>query len=82
MRDHSNTHGVTSSTTQVDQSTSGEQDDVPVTQKVSIDLGLDVGDGSSVLDQPSDIDFDIEVTDATKINGRYLLVSSSFAKVA
>lgn len=55
---------MTSSTTQVDQSTSSEQDDVLVTQEVSVDLRLNVGDRGGVLVQPSDVDFNVKVTDA------------------
>lgn len=55
---------VTSGTTQVDQSTFSQQDDVSaVVHGVSVDLGLDVGDGSGVGLQPCDIDFDVKVTD-------------------
>lgn len=56
--------GVTSGTTQVDQSTFGQKDDMlAALHGVSVDLGLDVGDGGGVGLQPRNIDFDVEVTD-------------------
>jgi hypothetical protein len=55
--------GVTGGTTQVDQSTFGQEDDVPAgLHGVSVDLGLDVGNGSGVGLQPRDIDFNVKVT--------------------
>ena len=55
---------VTSSASQVDETTLGEEDDVAaVVHEVAVDLGLDAGDGLGVLLEPRNVDFDIEVTD-------------------
>lgn len=56
--------GVTGGTTQVDQSTFGQKNDVLATlHGVPVDLGLNVGDGGGVGLQPRNVDFDVEMTD-------------------
>jgi hypothetical protein len=53
---------VTSSTSKIAETTCGEKDDVTASfEEVTVDLGLDVVTGSSVLVQPLDIDFAVEV---------------------
>jgi hypothetical protein len=55
---------VTSSTSQVDETTLSKKDDVTAAlHEVAVDLGLDVADRLSVLLEPCNVDFDIEVTD-------------------
>lgn len=57
---------VTSGTTQVDQSTFSQQDDVTtVLHQVSVDLRLDVDNGLAVSLQPSNVDFNVKVTNVT-----------------
>lgn len=57
---------VTSGTTQVDQSTLSQQDDVTaVLHQESVDLWLDVDNGLSVGLQPSNVDLNVEVTNVT-----------------
>lgn len=57
--------GVTGTATQVDESTLGEQDDVSAGRHgESVDLGLDVNGLGGGLLQPSDVNLNIEVTDA------------------
>jgi hypothetical protein len=54
---------VSGSTSQIDETSFGEEDDVTtILHKKSVDLGLDILYAGSVLLQPSDIDLDIEVT--------------------
>jgi len=56
---------VTGTTTEVDQSTLGEEDDVSARLHLeSVHLGLDLDVLSGVGLQPCDINLDIEVTDA------------------
>jgi hypothetical protein len=56
--------GVTSGTSEVDETALGEEDDVAAAgHEEAVDLGLDVGDGFSVLLEPRNVDFDVEVTD-------------------
>jgi hypothetical protein len=56
---------VTGTTTEVDQSTLGEEDDVSARLHLeSVDLGLDLDVLGGVGLQPCDINLDIEVTDA------------------
>jgi len=56
---------VTGTTTEVDQSTLGEEDDVSARLHLeSVDLGLDLDVLGGVSLQPCDINLDIEVTDA------------------
>lgn len=58
--------GVTSGTTQVDQSTLSKQDQVTaVLHQESVDLWLDVNDGLSVGLQPGNVDLNVEVTNVT-----------------
>lgn len=53
---------VASGTSQVDQSALSEEEDVAsIGHGVSVDLGLDVGDGLGVLLQPCNVDFNVEV---------------------
>jgi hypothetical protein len=55
---------VTGGTSQVDETTLGEEDDVTSAgHQVAVDLGLNVGDGFGVLLEPRNVDFDVEVTD-------------------
>ncbi|KAH3687522.1 hypothetical protein WICPIJ_001484 [Wickerhamomyces pijperi] len=55
--------GVTGGTTQVDQSTFGQKNDVAaVLQQVTVNLWLDVDNVNSVGLQPSNVDFNVEVT--------------------
>lgn len=55
---------VTSGTTQVDEATLSEEDDVaPAGHLEAVDLGLDVLDGLGVLLEPGDVDLDVEVAD-------------------
>lgn len=57
---------VTSGTTQVDQSTVSQHDDVSTgLHQVSVDLRLDVDAFNSLGLQGSDVDFNVEVTDVT-----------------
>jgi hypothetical protein len=54
---------VTGGTSQVDETTLGEEDDVAaVLHQESVDLGLDVLDALGILLQPSDINLNVEVT--------------------
>ena len=54
---------VTSGTSQVNETTLGEKNDVTaVLHEETIDLGLDVGNACSVFLQPGDINLNIEVT--------------------
>ena len=54
---------VASGTTQVNETTLGEEDDVvAVGHEEAVDLGLDVDDGLGVLLQPGNVNLDIEVT--------------------
>jgi hypothetical protein len=56
--------GVASGASQVDETALSEEDDVTAAlHQVAVDLGLDAGDRLSVLLEPSNVDFDIEVTD-------------------
>ena len=56
--------GVASGASKVDETTLGEEDDVTaVLHEVAVDLGLDAGDRLGVLLEPSNVDFDVEVTD-------------------
>lgn len=71
---------VASGTAQVDETALSEKDDVTaVLHQVAVNLGLDVGDGLSVLLEPSNVDFDIEVTDVADngIVGHSLEVNAS-----
>jgi len=55
---------VSSSASEVNETTIGEEDDVPARcHGVPVDLGLDVYDGRGVLLQPSDVNLNVEVTD-------------------
>jgi hypothetical protein len=55
---------VASGASQVDETALSEEDDVTaVLHEVAVDLGLDAGDRLGVLLEPSNVDFDIEVTD-------------------
>jgi len=55
---------VSSSASEVNKTTFGEEDDVPARRHGEpVDLRLDVHDGLGVLLQPSDVDLNIEVTD-------------------
>jgi len=56
---------VTSGTTQVDQSTLSQQDDVTTVQQVSVDLRLDVDNRLGVGLQPSNVNLNVEVTNVT-----------------
>jgi hypothetical protein len=57
---------MTSGTTQVNETTFSEEDDVTTAlHGETINLRLDVGDGSSVSLQPCNIDFNIKVTNVT-----------------
>lgn len=59
-----NEGGVASGTAQVHETTLGKEDDVAATwHQVAVNLGLDVGNRFSVLLEPRNVDFDIEVTD-------------------
>ena len=54
---------VTGGTSQVNETTLGEEDDVAaVLHQEAVDLRLDVGDAGGVRLQPGDINLDIEVT--------------------
>lgn len=54
---------VTGGTPQVNEATLGKENDVTaVLHEVSVDLGLDVLNASSVCLQPGNVNFDIEVT--------------------
>ena len=56
--------GVTSGTAQVDKTALSKEDDVAsVLHEEAVNLGLDAGDRLGVGLEPSNIDFDIEVTD-------------------
>jgi len=56
---------VTGTTTEVDQSTLGEEDDVSAGLHLeSVDLGLDLDVLGGVGLQPCDVNLDIEVTNA------------------
>ena len=56
--------GVSSGTTQVDQSSFSQKDEMPARRhSVSVDLSLDVGDALGVLLQPRNVDLDVKVTD-------------------
>jgi hypothetical protein len=71
---------VTGGTSQVNETTLGEEDDVTAGRhEVTVDLGLDVGDGLGVLLEPGNVDFDIEVTDVADngIVGHSLEVNAS-----
>jgi len=55
---------VTSSAAQVDETAVSKEDDVAaVLHKEAVNLGLDVDNGLGVSTEPSNVDFDIEVTD-------------------
>jgi hypothetical protein len=55
---------VSGSTSEVDETAFGKEDDVPARgHGEPVDLRLDVDDGGGILLQPSDIDLDVEVTD-------------------
>ena len=55
--------GVSGSTSQVDETALGEEDDVAaVLHEESVDLGLDVLNAGRVLLQPGNVNLDIEVT--------------------
>ena len=69
---------VTSGTTQVDQSTFSQQDDVTtVLHQVSVDLRLDVDNGLAVSLQPSNVDFNVKVTNVTHNGVLWHLVQSA-----
>jgi len=54
---------VSSGASEVDEASFGEEDDVSAGRHgVPVDLGLDIHNGLGVLLQPSDVDFDVEVT--------------------
>ena len=56
--------GVASGASQVDETALSEKDDVAaVLHEVAVDLRLNAGDRLGVLLEPSNVDFDIEVTD-------------------
>lgn len=56
--------GVAGCAAEVDETAFGEEDDVAaVFHEVAVDLGLDVLDRFGVGFHPSDVDFDVEVTD-------------------
>jgi hypothetical protein len=56
---------VTGGTSEVDETALGQQDDViTILHGVAINLGLDVNGLDSVLLEPSNIDFNIKVTNA------------------
>ena len=71
---------VTSSASQVNETTLGKEDDVTaVVHQVAVNLGLDAGDRLGVLLEPRNVDFDIEVTDVADngIVGHSLEVDTS-----
>lgn len=52
----------------IDKTSLGEEEDVPaVSHGEAVNLGLDVHDGGSVGLEPCDVDLDIEVTNAVKL---------------
>lgn len=72
--------GVAGGASQVDETALGEEDDVAAAlHEVTVNLGLDVADGSSVLLEPRNVDFDIEVTDVADngVVGHSLEVNTS-----